>query len=87
MEKVYDSYEKLKKSYEGILTEDDVRECFQDDSLLNWHEANCKQSREKYLFLWIAFLLIFFVIIEKISEAPIVFPIVKEVAGKWRVIH
>ena len=33
------------------------------------------------------FLLIFFVIIEKISEAPIVFPIVKEVAGKWRVIH
>ena len=45
------------------------------------------KAEKKYLFLWIAFLLIFFVIIEKISEAPIVFPIVKEVAGKWRVIH
>ena len=87
MEKVYDSYEKLKKSYEGILTEDDVRECFQDDSLLNDMKQTVNKAEKKYLFLWIAFLLIFFVIIEKISEAPIVFPIVKEVAGKWRVIH
>ena len=30
---------------------------------------------------------IFIVIIEKISEVPIVFPIIKEVAGKWKVIH
>ena len=87
MEKVYDSYEKLKKSYEGILTEDDVRECFQDDSLLNDMKQTVSKAEKKYLFLWIAFLLIFFVIIEKISEAPIVFPIVKEVVGKWRVIH
>ena len=45
------------------------------------------KSEKKYLFLWIASLIIFFVIIEKISEAPVVFPIVKEVAGKWRGIH
>ena len=87
MEKVYDSYEKLKKSYEGILTEDDIRECFQDDSLLNDMKQTVSKAEKKYLFLWIASLLIFFVIIEEISEAPIVFPIVKEVAGKWRVIH
>ena len=51
MEKVYDSYEKLKKSYEGILTEDDVRECFQDDSLLNDMKQTVSKAEKKYLFL------------------------------------
>lgn len=53
------------------MTEDDVRECFQDDSLLNDMKQTVSKAEKKYLFLWIAFLLIFFVIIEKISEAPI----------------
>ena len=34
MNKVYESYEKLKKSYDKILTEDDIQECFQGDHLM-----------------------------------------------------
>lgn len=86
MKKVYDSYEKLKKTYEGILTEDDIRECFQDDSLINDMKKTVNKSEKIYLLLWIAVLVIFFIITEKISEAPIVFPLVKEIAGKWKVI-
>ena len=69
------------------MTEDDVWECFQDDSLINDMKQTVSKSEKKYLFLWIVSLIIFFVIIEKISEVPVVFPIVKEVAGKWRGIH
>lgn len=34
MNKVYESYEKLKKSYDKILTEDDIQECFRGDYLI-----------------------------------------------------
>ena len=33
LQKVYSSYDKLKDSYREILTEDDIRECFQNDDI------------------------------------------------------
>ena len=61
--------------------------CFQDDSLLNDMKQTVSKAEKKYLFLWIASLLIFFVIIEEISEVSDRVSDCKEVAGKWRVIH
>ena len=86
MEKVYDSYEKLKKNYEGILTEDDIRECFQDDSLINDMKKTVNKSERRYLFFWIAFLVIFFIITEKISDAPIMLPFIKGIV-EYGVVH
>ncbi len=40
LQKVYSSYDKLKDSYREILTEDDIRECFQNDDIKNRNETN-----------------------------------------------
>ena len=47
MEKVYESYESLKQSYEGILTEDDIRECFQNDQLIVDMKNTVNRSEKK----------------------------------------
>lgn len=80
--KVYESYEKLKKSYDKILTEDDIRECFQDDSPISDMKTAIKNSERIYLALWGASLLALLVIVECISEAPVVFPFLKSIVGQ-----
>ena len=80
MNKVYESYEKLKKSYDKILTEDDIQECFRGDYLI----LDMKKTIGKiYLFLWVVFLLVLLVIVEYISEAPVVIPFLKKIAGRF----
>lgn len=82
MNKVYDSYEKLKKSYDEILTEDDIRECFQNDRLILDMKKTIGKSEKIYLFLWVAFLLALFMIVECISEAPVMVPLFKNIVGR-----
>lgn len=78
MKKVCDSYENLKKSYESILSEDDIRECFQNDKFMKEMENTVDTSKRKYLFIWITFIVVLYVIVEYISEAPIIWPFVKK---------
>ena len=68
--KVYESYESLKKSYERILAQEDIEECFQEDKLLLRMEKRIIRSRIAYIILWIFFLLMLLVIIEMVSDAP-----------------
>ncbi|MCI5512359.1 MAG: hypothetical protein MR436_18530 [Eubacterium sp.] len=84
IKKVYDSYENLKKIYDGILTEDDIRECFQNDCLIQDMKKTIGRSEKIYLFLWIAFLVALFVIVESISEAPVISPFLTTIVGKIR---
>ena len=81
MNKVYESYEKLKKSYDKILTEDDIQECFQGDHLISDMKKTIGKSEKIYLFLWVVFLLVLLVIVEYISEAPVVVPFLKKIVG------
>lgn len=78
MKKVYESYNSLKKSYGGILAQEDIDECFRNDEILSEMKKSVKKSERTYLVLWICFLLILLVIIENISEAPIIWPLVKK---------
>lgn len=79
MQKVYDSYENLKKMYKGILIEDDIRECFQNDQILLEMKETVEKSEKIFLFIWIAFLIILLVIVESIGEAPTVWTFIKNI--------
>ena len=41
------------------------------------------KSEKIYLFLWVVFLLVLLVIVEYISEAPVVIPFLKKIAGRF----
>lgn len=79
MNKVYESYEKLKKSYDMILTEEDIQECFQGDRLILDMKKTIGKSEKIYLFLWVVFLLVLLMIVEYSSEAPFVVPLLKKI--------
>lgn len=79
MKKVYESYESLKKSYKGILAQEDIEECFQNDEVLFEMKKSVKKSEIAYLVLWICFLLSLLVIVENISESPIIWSFVKKI--------
>lgn len=79
MKKVYGSYESLKKSYKGILAQEDIEECFQNDEVLFEMKKSVKKSEITYLVLWICFLLSLLVIVENISESPIIWSFVKKI--------
>lgn len=81
IKKVYDSYENLKKIYDGILTEDDICECFQNDYLIQNMKKTISRSEKIYLFIWSAFLVVLLVIVESISEAPIILPFITTIVG------
>lgn len=72
MKKVYESYNGLKKAYEHILTDDDIKECFQNDQMIIGMKKTISKSRILYSTLWICFLVMMFIIIELISDQPIV---------------
>lgn len=82
MKKVYDSYEKLKRSYHAILTEDDIRECFQDDRIMLDMKKTIHKSQKTYLIIWIGFLCILWICLECMSDAPIIFPWLERLV-KW----
>ena len=86
MEKVYESYESLKQSYEGILTEDDIRECFQNDQLIVDMKNTVNRSEKKYLIFWIAFLIGILIVLEMISDGPVILPIIKTAVQRLGVV-
>lgn len=81
IEKVYDSYNKLKTAYQGILDDHDIQECFDNDSILNEMKKTIERSQKKSLLVWICILIVLFVAIEAISAAPVVAPIIKIVVN------
>lgn len=81
IEKVYDSYNKLKTAYQGILDHHDIQECFDNDSILNEMKKTIERSQKNSLFVWICILIVLFVAIEAISASPVVWPIIEIVVN------
>ena len=81
MKKVYDSYEELKKSYDHILTDDDIKESFQDDKIIMNMKSTISKSQKLYLVIWVFFLIILLVCLESISANPIIFPFIGTVVN------
>ena len=83
MQKVYDSYDKLKDSYREVLTEEDIRECFQNDSIKTEMKKEINKSIRRYLVVWGVFLVILLIAVEYMSNAPAILPRAKLL---WRII-
>lgn len=49
---------RTEKSYDKILTEDDIQECFRGDYLILDMKKTIGKSEKIYLFLWVVFLLV-----------------------------
>ena len=78
IEKVYESYDQLKKNYNNVLTEDDLKDIFDDDKLLDTMKANIEKMRKRFLILWGVFLFVCIIIVELLSDYSI-FQIIKEI--------
>ncbi len=70
MNKVYESYDKLKKNYDGILTDEDLAEIFENDTLIDNMKDTINKSKRGYLILWVIFLVLIFIVVEIMSSAP-----------------
>ena len=77
LQKVYSSYDKLKDSYREILTEDDIRECFQNDEIKTEMKRTIDRSVRIYLIMWGGILLSLLILVEYMSSEPFIWPILK----------
>ena len=75
MKKVYNSYDELKKSYNQILTEDDINECFQNDRIILNMKETVDKTQKRYLIIWLCFLVILLICLEAMSDDPIIYPL------------
>lgn len=71
IDKVYESYERLKVNYKEILTEDDLLETFKNDEMANKMKRTIEKSKRIYLIIWIAFLILALIVVEILSTSPI----------------
>lgn len=70
VKRVYESYEQLKRNYDEILTEMDLREIFKDDEILKNMKEQINKSERRYLIIWIVFLLALLIVVELLSVSP-----------------
>lgn len=85
IQKVYNSYNELKKNYSNILTEDDILEVFGEDELLHEMKKTINKSEKIYLAIWIIFLVLVFIVVECSSSDPnfqLVIDFVKKVINR-----
>ncbi len=81
LRKVYESYDSLKGLYEGILTEDDIKECFQDDKVISEMKETVNKSEKISLAVWVGVLVVLAVIIEHVGDEPIIRGFMKALSG------
>lgn len=72
LSKTVESYNILKQNYNAILSESDLEEAFGRDALIESVKKTVKNGIRNYSIAWLLFLLISFITIECISEAPII---------------
>ncbi len=70
IQKVYGSYNQLKQNYKEILTEDDLKEIFDNDEMLNDMKKTISKTQKIYLWIWILFLIVTLIIVEYLSSSP-----------------
>jgi hypothetical protein len=81
MKKVYDSYDELKKSYNQILTDDDIKECFKNDLIITEMKKTIKRSQMIYLIIWSCFLIILLIALELLTDNSIIISFLKGIAA------
>jgi len=52
LEKTKQGYEDLKKNYEDVLSEPEIKEAFKDDKLLKDTEKSAKKGMNRWSIIW-----------------------------------
>ncbi|GIP18998.1 hypothetical protein J40TS1_46400 [Paenibacillus montaniterrae] len=78
LKKTKDSYTALKENYESVFSEDELKEVFNDDKLINDTVKSVNRGKWAYTIVWGIFLLLLFVILESMSSSPIVKPYINK---------
>ncbi len=68
IKKVYSSYDDMKENYKHILSDDDIKEIFNDDSSFINMKAEIKRKRIIFSILWILLIIITLIILELNSD-------------------
>lgn len=76
------SYKQLKKHYKDVLTDDDIREIFNDDSAFKKMQKEIKKRKTIAICLWISFISIAFIALEIRGEG-FVSSIIEWINQKW----
>ncbi|MGX8709800.1 MAG: hypothetical protein ACQGTM_06070 [bacterium] len=76
------AYEALKKNYSDVFSAEEIDQLFGKDGLYNKSKKSVKIGICIYSILWVVFVIIAVIIVEKISENPFILPMISEVFRK-----
>lgn len=79
MKSIEDSYKLLKNSYEEILSKEDIKEIFDDDKIKKETFKKVKYWRNIYIIIWTILLVGIVILIETLSNEPIIIKILHNV--------
>lgn len=68
------AYDSLRRNYEDIFSEEEIKEIFDDDQLFNKSKKSVICNIVIFSMLWIAVIIVAVIIIENISTSPFIIP-------------
>ncbi len=79
LKKAMAGYNKLKTNYESLLSEEDIKDVFDEDSLMKDSKKSSIKTIVIINIVWLALLIACFVFIESVSSDPIIAPYISKV--------
>ena len=79
LKKLKDGYDDLKKNYDDILDENDIKKIFNNDKIFEDNRKEVKSKEKTIIRIWMIILIICLIGIEFISKYPIISPILSKI--------
>ena len=79
IKRIQNNYCLLRANYSSILSEGELQEIFDNNELYNQNEKYIKQRIIIFSILWIAFVIFCFIVVELLSDEPVIISFIKKV--------
>ena len=74
------AYDSLRRNYEDVFSEEEIKEIFDDDQLFNKSKKSVKRGIVIFSLLWITSVIVAIIIIENVSTSQFITPLFKSIA-------
>ena len=74
-----DAYQELKNNYSDVFSDEEIAQFFDNDRLFNKSKKAVKTGLWIYSIIWCAFVVVAIIIVESISDNPIIFPMISNI--------